>query len=143
MNTPLDAADALVGRRKAPPPVVKAAVKREGAYKTIAEMAAHIGVATHVLRFWETKFPVLQPMKASGGRRFYRPEDVAVVMHIRELLYTQKLTIKGAQAALGKLRPKQIAERRGAHGPQFTEIASELRKIDSMLTDGPVRLGRS
>jgi DNA-binding transcriptional MerR regulator len=99
----------MAPRAKAPPPAVGPVPKRAGAYLTIAEMAAELRVATHVLRFWESKFPVLQPMKAAGGRRFYHPEAAAVARHIRELLYTQKLTISGAQAALSKQKPKAVA----------------------------------
>lgn len=98
-------------RRKAPPPKVSPSPKRPGAYLTIAEMAAELGVATHVLRFWESKFPQLQPMKAQGGRRFYNPETASVAHHIRDLLYEQKLTIKGAQAAIGKQTAKALASR--------------------------------
>ncbi len=127
--------DSPQGRKKAPPPTPKAHGKRESAYKTIAEMAAHAGVATHVLRFWESKFPVLQPMKASGGRRFYRPDDVTVVMHIRGLLYDQKLTIKGAQAALAKLKTRQIVALNPTAAPSLTEIATQLRAVDALLID--------
>ncbi len=71
-------------------------------------MAAELNVATHVLRFWESKFPILQPMKAAGGRRFYHAEAAAIARYIRDLLYVQKLTISGAQAALGKQKPKSV-----------------------------------
>ncbi len=125
-------ANTTVGRRKAPPPPVSATPKRAGAYLTIAEMAAELGVATHVLRFWESKFPQLQPLKQQGGRRFYNPETAAVARHIRVLLYTQKLTIKGAQAVLGKKKPKDIAARAVNLLPP-AELAHELQQIMQVL----------
>ena len=71
--------------------------KSKSAFRTIAEVADEIGVATHVLRFWETKFNQIKPMKMSGGRRYYRPEDVEVIKLIRNLLYENRYTIEGAQ----------------------------------------------
>lgn len=71
--------------------------KSKSAFRTIAEVADEIGVATHVLRFWETKFTQIKPMKMSGGRRYYRPEDVEVIKLIRNLLYENRYTIEGAQ----------------------------------------------
>lgn len=96
------------GRTKAPPPRLKAVSKSETAYRTIAEVAAELGVATHVLRFWEGKFPVLQPMKQRGGRRFYRPDDVALLRYIQKLLYTEGYTIRGVQAVLKQMKPKDV-----------------------------------
>ena len=71
--------------------------KSKSAFRTIAEVADEIGVATHVLRFWETKFSQVKPMKMSGGRRYYRPEDVEIIKLIRNLLYENRYTIEGAQ----------------------------------------------
>lgn len=71
--------------------------KSKSAFRTIAEVADEIGVATHVLRFWETKFAQIKPMKAAGGRRYYRPEDVELIKLIRTLLYENRYTIEGAQ----------------------------------------------
>lgn len=71
--------------------------KSRSAFKTIAEVANELGVATHVLRFWETKFNQIKPMKASGGRRYYRPDDVEVLKLIKNLLYNNRYTIEGAQ----------------------------------------------
>lgn len=70
--------------------------KSKAAFRTIAEVAEELGVATHVLRFWETKFPQISPMKRSG-RRYYRPDDVEVVKMIREYLYERRYTIEGVQ----------------------------------------------
>ncbi len=71
--------------------------KSKSAFKTIAEVAEELGVATHVLRFWETKFSQIKPMKATGGRRYYRPDDVEVLKLIKGLLYDNRYTIEGAQ----------------------------------------------
>ena len=71
--------------------------KSKSAFRTIAEVADELGVATHVLRFWETKFAQIKPMKASGGRRYYRPDDVEVIKLIKSLLYGNRYTIEGAQ----------------------------------------------
>ena len=71
--------------------------KSKSAFKTIAEVADELGVATHVLRFWETKFSQIKPMKAGGGRRYYRPDDVEIIKLIKGLLYNNRYTIEGAQ----------------------------------------------
>ena len=71
--------------------------KSKSAFKTIAEVAEELGVATHVLRFWETKFNQIRPMKATGGRRYYRPDDVEILKLIKSLLYNNRYTIEGAQ----------------------------------------------
>jgi DNA-binding transcriptional MerR regulator len=71
--------------------------KSKSAFRTIAEVAEELGVATHVLRFWETKFNQIKPMKASGGRRYYRPDDVEIVKLIKSFLYEKRYTIEGVQ----------------------------------------------
>ena len=71
--------------------------KSKAAFRTIAEVVEELGVGTHVLRFWETKFSQLKPMKRNGGRRYYRPDDVELLKCIKNLLYVKRLTIEGAQ----------------------------------------------
>src|SRR6056300_491860 len=71
--------------------------KANDAFKTISEVSALLDVPQHVLRFWESKFSSLRPLKRSGGRRYYRPDDIAVLRRIRQLLYVDGFTIKGAQ----------------------------------------------
>lgn len=78
----------------------KAANKAEGALLSIGELAEKIGVPTHVLRYWETRFPQLKPLQRSGRRRYYRTEDVALVTRIHELLHVQGYTVDGARKAL-------------------------------------------
>lgn len=75
-------------------------IKAASAYRTISEASDELGVPQHVLRFWETKFSQIRPMKRSGGRRFYRPEDIDLIRTIQSLLYDQGYTIKGVQRLL-------------------------------------------
>ncbi|MFW5834979.1 MAG: MerR family transcriptional regulator [Pseudomonadota bacterium] len=74
--------------------------KSAAAFRTISEVAGDLDVAQHVLRFWESKFPQVRPLKRGGGRRYYRPEDVDLLRQIRALLYDQGYTIKGVQKLL-------------------------------------------
>jgi DNA-binding transcriptional MerR regulator len=67
------------------------------AFRTISEAADELSVPQHVLRFWETKFTFIRPMKRAGGRRFYRPSDIAVLRGVRHLLHDEGYTIKGVQ----------------------------------------------
>jgi DNA-binding transcriptional MerR regulator len=72
-------------------------VKSAEAFRTISEAADELGVAQHVLRFWETKFTFVRPMKRAGGRRFYRPSDIVLLAAVRRLLHQEGYTIKGVQ----------------------------------------------
>ncbi|HEV7440882.1 MAG TPA: MerR family transcriptional regulator [Methylobacterium sp.] len=74
--------------------------KRPGAFRTISEVAEDLDVPQHVLRFWETRFSQIRPVKRAGGRRYYRPEDVDLLRGVRHLLHGQGYTIKGAQRIL-------------------------------------------
>jgi DNA-binding transcriptional MerR regulator len=67
------------------------------AFRTISEAAVELQVPQHVLRFWETKFSFIRPMKRAGGRRFYRPQDIALLQAVRRLLHEEGYTIKGVQ----------------------------------------------
>ncbi|CAL1691691.1 hypothetical protein MMB232_01839 [Brevundimonas subvibrioides] len=71
--------------------------KSPNAFRTISEAAEAVGAPQHVLRFWETKFTFITPVKRAGGRRFYRPQDVVVLKAVRRLLHDEGLTIKGVQ----------------------------------------------
>ena len=82
--------------------------KSAAAFRTISEVASELGVEQHVLRFWETKFTHVKPMKRGGGRRFYRPEDVKVLKAIHTLLYQDGYTIKGAQKLLSSSKNKVL-----------------------------------
>lgn len=74
--------------------------KSDTAFRTISEAADEIGVPAHVLRFWETRFSQLQPLKRAGGRRYYRPVDMTLLRQIKALLHDDGMTIRGAQLAL-------------------------------------------
>ena len=74
--------------------------KAPGAFRTISEVADEIDVPQHVLRFWESRFTQIRPMKRGGGRRFYRPEDVDLLRGVRHLLYGEGYTIRGVQRIL-------------------------------------------
>lgn len=92
--------------------VVKAAKpvkKSPGAFRTISEVAKELKVQQHVLRFWETKFSQVKPLKRGGGRRYYRPEDIALLKKIHHLLYTEGYTIKGVQKLFKGQSKNQIA----------------------------------
>ena len=79
-----------------------AAGKSEQAFRTIGELAAELGVPQHILRYWETRFPQLRPMQRAGNRRYYRPEDVALVRRIHRLLNEDGYTIRGVQQLLAR-----------------------------------------
>ena len=86
--------------------------KGPDAFRTISEAADELNVPQHVLRFWETKFAFIRPMKRAGGRRFYRPADIAVLRGVRRLLHDEGYTIKGVQ----KLHREQGMKRLVAAG---------------------------
>lgn len=77
--------------------------KSEAAFRTISEVSGELSVPQHVLRFWESKFTQIKPMKRGGGRRYYRPEDLVLLTRIRDLLYKDGFTIKGAQKHLREM----------------------------------------
>ncbi|SNS18915.1 MULTISPECIES: MerR family transcriptional regulator [unclassified Azospirillum] len=81
-------------------PVAKSAT----AFRTISEVSADLEVPQHVLRFWETKFPQIKPLKRGGGRRYYRPDDVELLRRIQALLYREGYTIRGVQRLLKETR---------------------------------------
>ena len=74
--------------------------KRAAVFRTIGEVADDLDLPAHVLRFWESKFPQLKPLKRGGGRRYYRPEDIALLSRIRQCLYQDGYTIRGVQKLL-------------------------------------------
>jgi DNA-binding transcriptional MerR regulator len=88
-ETAVDSGDGRARIKKAP-----------NAFRTISEVADDLHIPQHVLRFWETKFPQVRPMKRGGGRRYYRPDDIALLRRISDLLYIQGYTIKGVQRLL-------------------------------------------
>jgi DNA-binding transcriptional MerR regulator len=83
--------------------------KSAAAFRTIGEAADELDLPAHVLRFWETKFPQIKPVKRSGGRRYYRPEDIALLRRIRQWLYQDGYTIRGVQQLLENGLPGIVA----------------------------------
>lgn len=80
--------------------MTSAPVKAESAYRTIGELSRETGLPQHILRYWETRFPQLRPLQRAGNRRYYRPEDVALVRRIAAMLGQDGYTIRGVQQAL-------------------------------------------
>jgi len=122
--------------------------KTADAFRTISEVADDLHVPQHVLRFWETKFPQVRPLKRGGGRRYYRPEDVLLLRRVADLLYTQGYTIKGVQRLLreggGALQdnipPASPEERRAAEAERTGTPAAELprRPAEPVLPELPM-----
>lgn len=104
--------------------------KDNGALRTIGEVAKATGIKTHVLRYWEQQFPQLQPLKRSGGRRYYRTEDVVLVERINRLVNQQGYTLKGAKAALktgaGETDAKPAA-------PAAADVGGNVPENDTIL----------
>ncbi len=111
--------------------------KANDAFKTISEVSALLDVPQHVLRFWESKFSNLRPLKRSGGRRYYRPDDVAVLRRIKQLLYVDGFTIKGAQKLV---RSKAAATKRNALTTANNASGKDLAAAIAMLDDVKTRL---
>lgn len=110
--------------------------KSAAAFRTISEVATDLDVAQHVLRFWESKFPQLRPLKRGGGRRYYRPEDVDLLRQIRALLYDEGYTIKGVQKLLKSRRGKDEPEPPEPHGDDGAlddPRAARLRRLRNDL----------
>ena len=111
--------------------------KASDAFKTISEVSALLGVPAHVLRFWESKFSSLRPLKRSGSRRYYRPDDVVVLRRIQQLLYVDGFTIKGAQKLL---RSKKLAGESINTAAGATKALESLNNVIRILDEAKVRL---
>ena len=108
--------------------------KQPGALKTIGELSTELGVAQHILRYWETRFPQLRPMQRAGNRRYYRPADVDLARRIHRLLNEQGYTVRGVQKLLrDKDVPAADAASAPAHIPQPpAAIAAPAAGVDVM-----------
>lgn len=127
--------------------------KSPDAFRTISEVAEDLDLPQHVLRFWETRFNQIKPMKRGGGRRYYRPQDVDLIKGIRHMLYDQGYTIKGVQkllrdngnqflVALGngdRSAIEAIAQRRQAEAVPLTPAAQPPRQGDDEMLVGEAR----
>lgn len=130
--------------------------KDEGALRTIGEVSEALGIRPHVLRYWEAQFPLLQPLKRSGGRRYYRPADVELVKTIDRLVNREGYTLKGAEAVLRaaakspldrRKDDRRSGERRAeadpdagpgvrlvvSEGPEMGEIIAGLKAVRARL----------
>ncbi|RKF21147.1 MerR family transcriptional regulator [Altericroceibacterium spongiae] len=109
--------------------------KADDALRTIGEVAKALGLKQHVLRYWEQQFPMLEPLKRSGGRRYYRPADIRLVQAIDAMVNGQGFTIKGAKQALEKGEmPAMQSEAAGAVSPSAAaDILPQLRQIRARL----------
>jgi DNA-binding transcriptional MerR regulator len=92
--------------------------KSADAYRTISEVAEGMDLPQHVLRFWETRFPQIKPLKRGGGRRYYRPEDIELLAAIKRLLYGEGYTIKGVQKLLKEQGAQAVARPSAAPSPR-------------------------
>jgi DNA-binding transcriptional MerR regulator len=114
--------------------------KDEGALRTIGEVSEALGIKPHVLRYWEAQFPQLRPLKRSGGRRYYRPSDVAIIEMIDRLVNREGYTLKGAAAVLReavKTDPsRHEKERRGGKQPAAAEPA-KTPGVRLVISEGP------
>ncbi len=95
--------------------------KSDAAFRTISEVAEHLGTPAHVLRFWESRFPQIRPVKRAGGRRYYRPSDVALLAGIRRLLHDDGLTIRGVQKILREQGVRHVSSLSGREVPDAVE----------------------
>ncbi len=109
--------------------------KSRDAFRTISEVAEWLGVQPHVLRFWESKFSQVKPVKRAGGRRYYRPGDMLLLGGIRKLLHDDGLTIKGAQKVL---REEGMAYVAGLSQPVESDIENDLQKPDPVKESAEV-----
>ncbi|ACI98729.1 MerR family transcriptional regulator [Rhodospirillum centenum] len=121
----------------------RAPAKSASAFRTISEVSADLDVPQHVLRFWETKFPQIRPLKRGGGRRYYRPDDVELLRRIQSLLYKEGYTIKGVQRLLKESRgvvppPGKTPDAADAAGSTcLFDEAMEVAEPDPAEEEGP------
>jgi DNA-binding transcriptional MerR regulator len=113
--------------------------KAPTAFRTISEVAEDLHIPQHVLRFWETKFPQLKPLKRGGGRRYYRPEDIALLRRISDLLYTQGYTIKGVQRLL---RDGGMGEAEASAPPGPDSLRAILEDLEELAEELHALAGR-
>ncbi len=109
--------------------MISRAEKSPNAFRTISEVANSMDVPQHVLRFWESKFSQIAPMKRGGGRRYYRPEDVEIIEAIRNLLHEDGYTIKGAQKYLKEHGVKNVLQ--DFNTKAEAELVLELTKLEN------------
>ena len=112
--------------------------KAPDAYRTISEVAEDLDLPQHVLRFWETRFSQIKPLKRGGGRRYYRPDDVELLKGIRQLLYAEGYTIKGVQRILKEQGPKAVQSVVRSEPDEEEPPQPPPQRIDPVLTQPPL-----
>ena len=112
--------------------------KAPGAFRTIGELSQELGVAQHILRYWETKFPQLKPLQRAGNRRYYRPADVELARKINRLLNEEGYTVRGVQ----KLLREKDAPNRGSEVFPFVPSTPETAAPDRGGPDSSVDISR-
>src|SRR6201998_1412520 len=121
--------------------------KSPEAFRTISEVAEELDLPQHVLRFWETRFPQIKPLKRGGGRRYYRPDDVELLRAIKRLLYDEGYTIKGVQKLFKEQGAQALTNGAFDMRPAFeaatsAEFALSLEQDPDPATDGAAREAR-
>ena len=111
--------------------------KSDSAFRTISEVSDDLGVPQHVLRFWESRFSQIKPLKRGGGRRYYRPDDIALLKRIKLLLYTDGLTIKGVQKLLreGPGAERIASESDVAPAPKAAPMIVDREGLERMMAE--------
>jgi DNA-binding transcriptional MerR regulator len=124
--------------------------KSAQAFRTISEVSEELGVQQHVLRFWESRFTQVRPLKRGGGRRYYRPDDIDLLRAIKSLLYDHGYTIKGVQKIMKETGPRQLIDSAAGleagtpvaaqaparpNGASVDSVISELEEIRDLLRD--------
>jgi DNA-binding transcriptional MerR regulator len=104
--------------------------KSADAFRTISEVATEIDVPQHVLRFWESKFSQIKPLKRAGGRRYYRPQDIELLRAIRRLLYAEGFTIRGVQRILKERGARAVTTALRDGSPVATALSVQLEELD-------------
>ncbi len=113
--------------------------KSPQAFRTISEVSNELDVPQHVLRFWESKFSQIRPMKRGGGRRYYRPEDVDLLRGIQTLLYNDGFTIKGVQKVFRDQGAKFVTETGRNNGARPAVLSAQTVAAPQVQTEAPVK----
>ena len=116
--------------------------KSPNAFRTISEAADEVGAPQHVLRFWETKFDFIAPVKRAGGRRFYRPEDVTVLKGVRRLLHDEGLTIRGVQRLHKDGGLKRLLGGEGVTIETVETVSADASPASAAASSSVIRLQR-
>lgn len=116
--------------------------KSDLAFRTISEVADELDLPQHVLRFWETKFRQISPMKRGGGRRYYRPQDVDLIRRIKSLLHTEGYTIKGVQRMLSQGGVNNLPDAPELVGDVASEIASAAPLTAEIVPETGINLSQ-